>query len=255
METIRILIPGDDQSVNAISLVFSYTNAICKLSKGAVQEAILFVPGKTSVKFTTLSAALGERYAKTLHGGGTVALPSGIPMRLETVRTLRWATKPSVLIAVYSDQKMLDQVDSVKNLFGVVAVPHIPEALEKWEKTWSPTIHGGPKQPAQKLIVDPIVEQALISLTHSINLSHSLLNPRDKDHADRTLRILRVNNHVESSENLRSWAVKNGWHPKAADELEKLATKVQSLKSKPRLSDPEVAKKTYEHWCSKTKNP
>lgn len=255
METIRVLIPGDDQSVDAISLAFSYANEICKLSKGAVQEAILFIPGKASVKFTTLSAALGERNAKTLHDGGAVALPSGIPMRLETVRTLRWATKPSVLIAVYSDQKMLDQVDSVKNLFGVVAVPHIPEALEKWEKTWSPTIHGAPKQPAQKLIVDPIVEQALISLTHSINLSHSLLNPRDKEHADRTLRILRVNNHVESSENLRSWAVKNGWHPKAADELEKLATKVQSLKSKPRLPDPEVAKKTYEYWCSKTNNP
>ncbi len=255
METIRVLIPGDDQSVDAISLAFSYANEICKLSKGAVQEAILFVPGKSSVKFTTLSAALGERSTKTLHDGGTITLPSGIPMRLETVRTLRWAVKPSVLISVYSDQKMLDQVDSVKNLLGVVAVPHIPEALEKWEKTWSPTIHGALKQPAQKLIVDPIVEQALISLTHSINLSHSLLNPRDKEHADRTLRILRVNNHAESSENLRSWAVKNGWHPKAADELEKLATKVQSLKSKPRLPDPEVAKKTYEYWCSKIKNP
>lgn len=176
-------------------------------------------------------------------------------MRLETVRTLRWVVKPSVLISVYSDQKMLDQVDSVKSLLGVVAVPHIPEALEKWEKTWSPTIHGVLKQPAQKLIVDPIFEQALISLTHSINLSHSLLNPRDKEHADRTLRILRVNNHAESSENLRSWAVRNGWPPKAADELEKLATKVQSLKSKPRLPDPEVAKKTYEYWCSKIKNP
>lgn len=70
METIRVLIPGDDQSVDAISLAFSCANEICKLSKGAAQEVILFVPGKASVKFTTLSAALGERNAKTLHDGG-----------------------------------------------------------------------------------------------------------------------------------------------------------------------------------------
>lgn len=251
MTTIRVLIPGDNQSEEVITLAFGYADEICKLSQGKVQEAILFVPGKDSVKYTTLTSALGERNAKKIHDGGVVALPSGVPMRLETIRTLRWVTKPSVLISIYSDQKMLDQVDSIKNLFGIVAVPHIPEALEGWRKTWSPTVHGVPKQSAQALISDPIVEQALLSLTHGINLSHSLLNPRDKEHADRTLRILRANGHVEKPENLRSWAIKNGWHPKAADEFEKLAIKVLALKSKPRLPDPDVAKRTYDYWCSK----
>lgn len=251
MTTIRVLVPGDDQSEEAISLAFGYADEICKLSQGKVQEAILFVPGKDSVKYTTLASALGERNAKKLHDGGVVALPSGVPMRLETIRTLKWVTKPSVLISFYSDQKMLDQVDSIKDLFGIVAVPHVLEALEGWQKTWSPTVHGAPKQSAQSLISDPIVEQALLSLTHGINLSHSLLNPRDKEHADRTLRILRANGHVEKPENLRSWAIKNGWHPKAAGEFEKLAIKVLSLKSKPRLPDPDVAKRTYDYWCSK----
>lgn len=251
MTTIRVLVPGDDQSEEIISLAFGYADEICKLSQGKVQEAILFVPGKDSVKYTTLTSALGERKAKKLHDGGVVALPSGVPMRLETIRTLRWVTKPSVLISIYSDQKMLDQVDSVKNLFGIVAVPYVPEALEGWQKTWSPTVHGVTKQSAHTLISDPIVEQALLSLTHGINLSHSLLNPRDKEHADRTLRILRANGHVERPENLRSWAIKNGWHPKAADEFEKLSIKVLSLKSKPRLPDPDVAKRTYDYWCSK----
>lgn len=251
MTTIRVLVPGDDQSEEVISLALGYADEICKLSQGKVQEAILFVPGKDSVKYTTLASALGERNAKKLHDGGVVALPSGVPMRLETIRTLRWVTKPSVLISIYSDQKMLDQVDSIKNLFGIVAVPHVSEALEAWQKTWSPTVHGVPKQSPQTLISDPIVEQALLSLTAGINLSHSLLNPRDKEHADRTLRILRANGHVEQPENLRSWAIKNGWHPKAADEFEKLAIKVLSLKSKPRLPDPDVAKRTYDYWCSK----
>lgn len=254
-ETIRVLIPGGDENIDEISLAFSCVNEICGLSNGLVAEIILFVPGKDSIKFTSISSVLGESNAKTLHDKGVIAFSSGVPMRLETIRTFRWVTKPSVLIAVYSDQKMLDQVDSAKNLFGIVAVPHVPDALEKWEKTWSPIIPGAPKQSEQRLIVDPVFEQALISLTNSINLSHSVLNSCDKEHTDRTLRILRANDHVEKPENLRSWAVKNGWHPKAADELEKMAAKVQSLKSKPRLPDPDVAKKTYEYWCSKGKNP
>lgn len=251
MTTIRVLIPSDGQSEKAISHAFGYADEIYKLSQGKVQEVILFVPGKDSVKHTTLTSVLGERNAKKLRDGNVVALPSGVPMRLETIRTLRWVTKSSVLISIYSDQKMLDQVDSINDLFGIVAVPHIPEALDEWQKTWSPIVLGIPKQSAQTLIGDPIVEQALLSLTSSINLSNSLLNPCDKEHSNRTLRILRANGHAEKPENLRSWAIKNGWHSRAADELEKLAIKVLSLKSKPRLPDPDVAKRTYDYWCSK----
>lgn len=251
MEPIRVLVPGDDQSEDAISLAILYADEICKLKQGAVQEAILFVPGKESVRFTTISTAIGEKNAKKLHDGGVVLLPTGVPMRLETIRTLKWISKPSVLISVYSDRKMLDQVDSTKKLVGIVAVPHVPDALEQWQRTWSPTVHGQSKQSPTKLIGDPVLEQALVSLTHSVNLSHSVLNPRDKEHSDNTLRILRVYGHSDEPENIRLWAIKNGWQPKAADELEKLAHKVFSLKSKPRLQNPEVAKRTYDHWCSK----
>lgn len=246
-----MLVPGDDQSAEVISLAIGYADEICKLKQGTVQEAILFVPGKESVRFTTITTAIGEKNTKKLHDGGVVLLPTGIPMRLETIRTLRWISKPSVLISVYSDQKMLDKVDSTKNLLGIVAVPHIPDALEQWERTWSPTVHGKTSQSPPKLISDPILEQALMSLTHSVNLAHSVLNPRDKEHSDNTLRILRVHGHIEAPQHIRSWAIKNGWQPKAADELEKLAQKIFSLKSKPRLQYPEIAQRTYDYWCSK----
>jgi hypothetical protein len=52
-QTIRILVPGDDLSTDAISTALTYANEICK--KGAVQDVILFVPGKDSVNSTTLS--------------------------------------------------------------------------------------------------------------------------------------------------------------------------------------------------------
>lgn len=249
MKKIRVLIPNDDQKSETIA--FGYANEICKLNEGYIQEAILFIPSKVNINYTTLSTALGEANTKKLKAGDTITLPCGVPMRLETIRTLKFVTKPSVLISVYSDQAMLDQVDPIINLFGIVAIPHIPNALEKWQKTWSPVVHGEKEQLAEKLIQDPVFEQALIALTHGVNLSHTLLNPRDKEHSNTTLRILHNKGHREAPTNVRSWAIKNGWHPKAANELEALASKILALKSKPRLENPEVAKNTYEYWCSK----
>lgn len=250
MEAIRVLIPGDTQSEEDIFLAINYANKICELKQGEVQEAILFVPGKENIKHTTISTAIGEKDAKKLRDGGVIFLPTGIPMHLETIRTLKWISKPSVLISVYSDQKMLDQVDSKNNLVGIIAVPHTPDALVQWERTWSPIVHGKTNLSTPNLINDPIIKQALVSITRSINLSHVVLHPLDKDHADNTLRILRVHGHSDSPQNIRSWAIKNGWQPKAADELEKLAHKIFSLKTKPRLKDPEVAQRKYDYWCS-----
>lgn len=251
METIRVLVPDDDQSTEAILTAIQYAEEICKLKKDAIEEVILFVPTKQQLKHTDLAVVLGDKLSKTLHDGGTVSMPSGVPMRAETIKTLRWGSKNCVILSVYSDQKMLDQVDALSKLVGIVAIPHAPNALAEWKRTWSPTVHGQAKQVEQTLISDPIFEQALLSLTQSINLSHALLNPRDKESADRTLRILRIKGHTQAAQNIRSWAIKNRWNPKAADELEGLSEKIGALKSKPRIQRPEDAETTYQYWCSK----
>lgn len=251
METIRVLVPDDDQSTEVIFTAIQYADEICKLKKDVVEEIILFVPTKQQLKHTDLAIALGDKLSKTLHDGGTVSMPSGIPMRAETIKTLRWTSKNCIILSVYSDKNMLDQVDALSKLVGIVAIPHAPNALAEWEKTWSPTVHGEEKQVEQTLISDPIFEQALLSLTQSINLSHALLNPRDKEHADRTLRILKIKGHTQDAKNIRSWAVKNRWNPKAAGELEVLAERIGALKSKPRIQRTEDAETTYQYWCSK----
>ncbi|RZT42026.1 hypothetical protein [Cupriavidus agavae] len=101
------------------------------------------------------------------------------------------------------------------------------------------------------LITDPVVEQALISLTGCINGFVATLHPRDKMHVDRTLRILRLMGHYEEPETMRNWAVRNAWHPKAAHELAKLAAKIASLKRRPRLERPEDVERLYQYWTDK----
>lgn len=251
MTTTRILVPCDELDAETLGIALGYAKSICENDAMAVEEVILFAPTKQQVKHTSLATALGESLSRSLHDGHSVTLPFGIPMRLETIKTLRWLGKNSVVVCAYADPKMLDQIDVQVKLKGVVAIPYAPGVLDQWQRTWSTHVHGSPPQSVQPLITDPLVEQALVSLTGSINLSHSVLNPRDKEHAERTLKILRIKNHAEDPKNMRAWAVRNGWQPKAADELEKLAWKIASLKSRPRVGRPEDLERLYQYWKEK----
>ncbi|AHF68080.1 hypothetical protein PCH70_29270 [Pseudomonas cichorii JBC1] len=186
-----------------------------------------------------------------------VTLPSGAQMRCETIKTLQWVTKPSVLIAVFANQSMMDKVDSLQGLVAILAVPWTPDAIENWVKTWSPKVLGnGAKsgKPVAKLIADPIVEQAMKSLTSVINRGTAVLNGSDEDHAKRILRILRAHNHQEPAENIKLWAINNGWLPKTAERLETLAEKTFALRSKPKLENPVQAEQSYQRWIEAAKS-
>lgn len=160
-------------------------------------EVIFLVPAKASLTSGALHEALGATKHSKLVKGVPVTLPSGAQMRCETMKTLQWVTKPSVIVAVFAGQDMMDKVDGLQNLVAVVAVPWTPGAIEDWNKTWSPQVLGKPTKsgksaaPAIKLIADPIVEQAMKSLTSVINLGTAVLNASDDDHTKRILRILR----------------------------------------------------------------
>ncbi len=219
-------------------------------------EVILLVPAKASLTSGALHEALGATMHSKLVKGVPVTLPSGAQMRCETMKTLKWVSKPSVLIAIFAGQDMMDKIDSLQNL---VAVLWTPDAIENWNRTWSPQVLGKPTKsgksaaPAIKLIADPIAEQAMKSLTSVINLGTAVLNASDDDHAKRILRILRSRNHQEPAENIRLWAIKNGWLPKAAERLETLAEKTFALHSKPKLDNPAHAEQLYLRWTEAAK--
>ena len=65
-------------------------------------------------------------------------------------------------------------------------------------------------KPATKLIVDPIVEQAMKSLTAMVNRAHHILAPSEEEQAKRILRTLRAQDRKEPAQNIKLWAIKNG---------------------------------------------
>lgn len=251
----RVLLPDTSRSHVHILTAVGVADRLCEAS--SMLEVIFLVPAKASLTSGALHKALGATVHNALVKGQPVKLPSGAQMRCETKKTLQWVSKPSVLIAVLASQDMMDKIDSLQNLVAVVAIPWTPDAIDDWVKTWSPRVLGKPSKsakPAPKLITDPIVEQAITSLTAIVNRAHSVLNASDEDHAKRILRILRSRNHQEPAENIKLWAIKNGWLPKAAERLEVLADKAFALRSKPKLDNPGHAEQSYQRWTDAAKS-
>lgn len=252
----RILLPDTNQSPAHVTKGILIANELCK--DFALTEVIFLIPAKDSLTSGSLRQALGETTHNAMVKGQPIKLACGARMRCETVRTLKWVSTPSVLIAVFAGQSMMDKIDSLQNLAAVVAVPWTPDAIEGWVKTWSPQVLGQTAKPskvaktAPKLIADPVIEQAMKSLNTAVNLANMTMHTSDEDYAKRIFRILRAHNHREPAEHIKLWAISNGWLPKKAARLEVLAGKAFGLSAKPKLDNPEQAAQLYKRWSDAT---
>lgn len=252
----RVLLPDTNQSPVHVIKGIQVANDLCR--ELGIADVIFLIPTKDSLTSGPLHNALGADLHNSLEKGKPVKLPCGARMRCEAVTTLKWLSSPSVVIAVFAGQNMMDKIDSLQNLAAVVAVPWTPDAIEGWVKTWSPKVLAEPTKPGKpanakpKLIADPVVEQAMKSLTTVANRANNTMHPADEDYANGIFRILRAHNHGEPAENIKLWAISNGWLPKTAARMEVLAEKAFGLSTKPKLDNPEQAAQLYKRWSDAT---
>ena len=143
---------------------------------------------------------------------------------------------------------MLDALDDLKGVIGVIVVPDFLDSADQWANRWSPIVHGQSQSPPVSLIDDPVVEAALLHLTQMVNLSTGLAHPRDKDMAIEVLRILRNKNHNIDLAKMKSWAIKNGWQSDGANDLARLAAKIWSLRTKPSMAKIHNWQGRYSQW-------
>lgn len=248
MSTKRVLIPDTTFDGGAIRMAFQCLVRIMAEDAG-IRRCLLFTPTKGNIQSTTLEQVLGNKISKILSNGKEVRLGEGA-LRLETIRTFKSYTPGDAVIAVYADQKMMDAIDSNRSLKVVVCVPHLPEAVDDWKRTWNPIQPGG-RQEEVRLIDNLVVEAALASLTGRINLSHQVLHPSDTEAVKGAFRILRAHRQTEDPANIRAWCIKHGWHAGAADEAMKYAAKAFALRSKPNVQGAHWASDIYEQWEKK----
>lgn len=246
----RVVVPLDSQDQAAWDHALAYAFAIGSDAEPPTQDYVLLTHTKQQLKFTSLAGFLGERGTKQLLGGMGLPVEGGGLLRHATQQTLRGAARGAVIIAYYADDRMLEGLDGLAGVAGIVAVPDLPNDVDDWIARWNPFVDGSPHGAPATLIADRVVENALTALSGIVNLSHSILNPRDKGHADETLRILRAKGHVLEPGDIKSWAIRNGWQPGAADELAKLAVRIGALKSKPPLTQFHNPDGKYARWSA-----
>lgn len=244
----RVLVPLDSYDETTLRVALAHAAQIAKDTGAAVKEFILLTHTQSQLSGTSLGAALGSANLATLKARKSLSLGQGVTLRAETLKTLPFGPRDSVIIAYYADDKMMVAVDGLSHLAGVVVVPDYSDSVPQWTERWTPLVHGQAAQPPAVLISDPKVEGAMKELTGAINLGHGLLNPRDKETASDVLRILRAKGHSTDTTKLKSWAIREGWKPGAAAELATLAAKIFALKAKPKLDKIHDPDGRYARW-------
>lgn len=248
--TIRIVACKDSYEADALSNAVGYAKAIAEAHKLAVPDVVLLTHTKQLLRSGVLATQLGEQVAKALSNNKPVNLPFGGALRNETLKTMSQYVAGKIVIACYGEDKLLDFADGIASPAGIIVIPDLEGSADAWIERWNPTVHGEAPSPSTELIDDPVVRNALTTLSKLINMSTGLSHPRDKQLADEILRILRVNGHQIEPSNIKSWAIRNGWKPKDADQLATVAAKVDKLKSKPSLSKLHDPNGRYARWTN-----
>lgn len=252
MTTERIAVLEDSIDQETLRIALGYAVALCEAATPPLRKVVLITHTNHQLdQGTSIAATLGKAIIKALLSGTPVTLKDDIKLTHATDRKLPLSLNDAVAVVYYAEDGLLERVDGIGALQAVVVVPDHVHSANKWVERWGPKIHGQAQaQPQADLITDPVVERALQELTRAVNLGHGIINPRDKEFADHTLRILRAKGHEEKAENVKSWAIQNGWKPGAARELGELAGKVFALKAKPRMTGIHDPEGKYSRWST-----
>jgi len=245
----RILVPIDSQDPDSLAYAFEYAKKIFEVHKKGA-NVVLLVHTKAQISNTSLAGHLGSSLAKSLSKGKSAQLQPGQHVSLQTLKTLGQMLSDTIIVGFYADDQMLDVVDDRKSLVGAIAVPDLAGDADKWAARWGAIIHGEEKTAPTKLIDDQIVENALTQLFAMVNPSTGIGHPRDKEHADNVLRILKAKGHTLDSEAIRTFAIQKGWRSKNAADLARLAAKIASLKNKPSLAKIYNPHDRYDSWSN-----
>ncbi|MGL6210120.1 MAG: hypothetical protein ACRC14_09865 [Paracoccaceae bacterium] len=245
---IRVVVPIDCHDPSAWATALAYAEAIGTKAQPPAREYILLTHTKSQLTQTSLGNHVGSAETKLLLANQSIPVAEGGNLRHATLQTLRGSARQAVIVAYFAEDEMMEKVDGLAGVIGVVVVPDFPTDVDNWSARWNPRVHGQQPTAPVKLLADAVVEKALRGLSGLVNLSKAAINPRDKEHANDTLRILRAKGHTLDAGKIKSWAIQNGWQANAADELAKLAAKIQALRSRPSTKAFHDAEGRYQRW-------
>ena len=193
-------------------------------------DALLAVPLKKYVIDGVIPEVIGGKVTSVLAKGQKVKLSNSLgELSLLTERQNIYSWNGPVL-AIYPDKKLLDKIDGLVGVTHVLVIPWISQDVNVWINTWSAYELGStvPKSP-KKLISNPVVIQALKTLTSTVNLSTGIGHPSDKAATIDLFQHLSAAGESFDPKEVRAWLVSEGhWRPEDADKVKGIAEAVLS---------------------------
>lgn len=182
----------------------------------------------TPIKDQLVHGHLGDVLAAAgpvLAAGKPVRDPSGNSLRAATSRTFPpsgWPGGP--VLAAWPDEKSLAKIDEDSRVQGLCVIPWLYEWVEPWATGRRALDLLAPDDvPEAPAISDPVVREAVKSLTISVNLSTGLSHPSDKAAAVDTFRALKRAGIGWDPAEIEPWAIANGWTAEDARSLRSVA--------------------------------
>lgn len=134
-------------------------------------------------------------------------------------------------LVFYPNARLLEKIDDRCEITDVLVVPWIMKDIEEWIQSCNAQELGKEdSQPSDPSFSDPVVEQALKSLTRRVNLRTGFGHPSDRESAIWLFRRLKQANIRYKPIEIKGWLVRHGWSITHANDVKKVAEKIQNGK-------------------------
>ncbi len=128
------------------------------------------------------------------------------------------------VLAAWPDSAKLGEIADDPRTTALCVVPWVKGEVDAWVEAVGPELLAGAEAPkADGDPLDPVVIEALKTLTSLVNHGNNLAGPLDRRDAVAVFRTLREAGYRWNSSQVYSWALKHNWPARGADRLHELA--------------------------------
>ena len=181
-----------------------------------------------------IATSLGEDLVKRLTRDKSISVSyegARLNLIILTDRIAPYSPHKGPALVFYPDVRLLEKIDNRYAITDVLVVPWIMKDIEEWIQTWNARELGKEdSQPSEPAFSDPVVEQALKSLTRHVNLRTGLGHPSDRDAAIWLFRRLKQANIHYNPIEIKGWLIRHGWSSRHANDVKEVAEKIQNGK-------------------------
>ncbi len=239
----RFLIPPYDEEIK-----IAFILALKVVDNYDEKDILILTATRNEMSLRGLRKFLGNTIVNRLKKNQPLIF-RGVSIRLESLRTFnQLSQRNSVIIGLYPRKTMFNKLDDSNAAAIITVTDTIDEQVRNWIKKWNPKIYG---EEENKLIDNCVVEEALKDLTSYMKRPDTtditLRSKVDREMAIELFKILVKYGEQYEPDEIRKWALREGWTLKSAYELKKISQNIREGR-KMRSKIPIWTSKSIDEW-------